>query len=195
MEAPQNLPQARLDEYNFHYDEAARLLDAVIRVHEAPRGLFAFFKRRKTRRGIEHLLSCLEIVPQAWQCMWLIGKAHQALDDNEAALTWFEKALPLEKNSPDVPREACLAALATGGRSAALAHAEEACRRAPEDAGLVANLALAYLLNRDKARALAAANRALDMNRTDPINQTVRDYIKRVMSGEVPQPDKIGQDL
>ena len=78
--------------------------------------------------------------------MWFIGKISQRLQDNESALTWFERACKVNDTQPDVVREASIAAMELGLHEKALLFARRAEQLRPSDRGLTENLAIALVL-------------------------------------------------
>jgi hypothetical protein len=75
-----------------------------------------------------------------------------------------------------------LAAMDAGDGTLAVWLCNAAASSDPNDAGLVANLALAHMLNGNDALALECAERALRMNPRDDVSLTVRDFVREVSS-------------
>jgi tetratricopeptide (TPR) repeat protein len=142
--------------------------------------------------GIRNLDVALEIAPESWPAWWLRGKAEQALKDHEAAYESFERSYRLHAANPDVGRELVAECLETGRSGEAVAVAEAISRENPQDEGLLANLALAQLLNGHLDEALRVADAALRLDPDDAITKTVRRRIEDVRAGRRPQPTKLG---
>ncbi len=194
MESQEFSPE-QASEFNDAFQTGMGLLAGVIENPRAARGLLGFFERKNCEKAVALFDRCLTINSGSWPAMWGQGKAHQALDQHPAALDWFEKALSLSKDNPDVPREACLEAMYLGIRIKAENFAREALKRNPKDPGLFSNLALALILCRELDRAIETAEKALKMAPDDNVCETVLRYAKDIKSGKVPQPDKIGPTL
>ncbi|MFC1522000.1 hypothetical protein ACFL6Y_06285 [Elusimicrobiota bacterium] len=191
MEPPKNLTEEQIQQHNVNFEQAVASLEGVIEIQDATKGIFGWFARRRIKKALESLDICLKLVPNSWQSMWFAGKAHQALDEHETALGFFEQALSIENENPDVPREASIEAMTLGHAFKAENYANEACKRNEKDHGLVANLALALLLSKKVEDALNTAGRAVRMNPQDPLCGGVLRYIARIQSGEIPCPDKL----
>jgi Flp pilus assembly protein TadD len=131
--------------------------------------------------------------PRNWAAYWIEGKAYQALDDPQAANRSFETAYGLHPSHPDVAREYAHSCLALGHFEEAIDATRHAIALAPDDAGLQANLALAYLLagqNQDAARTISVS---LSMNPTDKISQRLKQVIDDVLSGQRAQPRTLAE--
>ena len=75
-----------------------------------------------------------------------------------------------------------------GRGSLAIDYCRAAITASPCDPGLVANLALAYLIDGDVARARGAAEEAISAAPDDQISNFVRSVIEEVASGRRPIP-------
>jgi len=137
------------------------------------------------------LTRCVEICPGAWNAMWGLGKARQALGEHVSALGWFERALTYEPGNPDICREATIEALGLGKAEKAVMHARKACEIMPDNAGLQANFALALLLNKQGNEALEMIQKACRSSPDDPVNRNVLAYISDIVAGNQPYPDTI----
>src|SRR5262245_40318627 len=137
------LSHAATLEYQHHYERGWSLLKAAIA--KGPRVL-SVAEGELIDEAKAHLMHCLSMLPDSWQCMWGMGKACQQLSAYKLALAWFERALTLEHTNDNVFREAALEALALGDASKALHFSSEAIHLNAKDAGLCANLALAHMI-------------------------------------------------
>jgi len=195
MEDQPSLSPEQAQEYNVNYEEGLGLLENLIQVHESREVSLGWIARRRARKGIVCLERCLAVLPQAWQCMWFIGKTHQVLNEHEPAFSWFEKALAHSQDNPDVPREASLEAMCLGQGAKAERYARHACELNSRNAGLVSNLALALLLNKKVDEALDTAARAVSMDTDNQISHIVLKYASKVKTGSVPFPQRISGQL
>lgn len=168
-----------------YYETAWGLIRGQILIHgnniSGPPGWLA---RRRLRRGLELFQQALEIHAGSWQSLWGIGKIHQRLGEARKAYEAFTAAHRLEPEQADVAREAGLAALDSGDSATAIELTHAAIEANPDDPGLVANLALAYLLNEQPQEALEHADDALSREPSDVITVTVHIIIKEVLAGE-----------
>ncbi|KPJ71194.1 hypothetical protein AMJ52_08865 [candidate division TA06 bacterium DG_78] len=123
--------------------------------------------------------------------MWGLGKTYQVLDSHDKSLYWFEEALKIEKNNPDVYREATIEALSLGNSEKAIMYSEKALSLAPNNAGILANHALALLLNRQGDEALKTIKKACELDPNDKISKNVLSYIEDIVSGRKEYPFRI----
>lgn len=149
--------------------------------------------QRKLRKGIRLFTEALEINPEGWSSMWALGKLHQRLGDNAAALKWFTEAHRIKPDQPDVLREAGLAALNVGAKEEALRLCFAAVRLAPDDLGLQGNLALAYLLAGDDEHAEECAKVAVSRAPQDATSRAVLALVHDVRQGKKQRPERLSQ--
>ena len=142
-----------------------------------------WFLRRRLRKAIRCFVQVVEINPANWNAMWLMGKVYHRLDDREESLHWFREAHRINPEQPDVAREAGIAALDLGEGNLGLEFCKAAVAMAPNDPGLVANLALAYLISGDVKQAKETAQLAVERNPKDIVSQNVLKLIEKVASG------------
>jgi Flp pilus assembly protein TadD len=129
---------------------------------------------RWLRRALLLFERVLQLNPENWSAMWLMGKVHQRCHNRAEALSWFERAYQLNPSQPDVAREASMCAMDLGRHDAAISFAHRAVQIESTNSGLHANLALAYLLAGRISEAQAAVDQALTGDATDTISQTIR---------------------
>ena len=170
--------QQRL-EHNRAFEKAAGLVRGELLLHErqsmpAP----GWWLRRKLRRAIAQLERVLELKNDNWSALWLVGKVHQRLGDRATALSWFERAYQVHPSQPDVAREASMCAMDIGRHDAAIVYAHRATQIEPDNAGLHANLSLAYLLAGRIADAQTCIDRSLAVDPADTISQTIKAIIR-----------------
>ncbi len=173
-------------------DEAWSLAEGEVFLDRSgPSGRPGMFARRKLQKAIERFQGALEINPRGWQSMWMLGKIHQRLESEAESLFWFKKAMALAPDQPDVARETGLAAFEAGNTELALQCCQAALDARPDDAGLMANLALAHLLGGDLAEAEGLVTKALEMVPHDPVSGHLSQIIREVAEGTRPQPASI----
>ncbi|MDB6015830.1 MAG: hypothetical protein JWR19_319 [Pedosphaera sp.] len=166
-------------EHNRIFEEASALIKNEIPLHERPRmPAPGWFLRRRLKRALALFDRVLELKPENWPAMWLVGKIHQRLGDFNTALSWFERAYQENPSQPDVAREASMCAMNTGRHDVAIVFAHRATQIEPANAGLHANLALAYLQAGRISDAQASIERSIAGDPADKISQTIRAIIK-----------------
>lgn len=187
---PDDLSQSLREEYNRNYETAFDILSKHALMHKHSKGIPGFFGKKQLKKAITLLSRCLEIWRDSWAAMWGIGKAHQALGQHNAALGWFERALKIETNNSDIYREASLEAMSLGDAERALTYSEKAYDLTPDKPGLLANMALALLLNKRGDEALKAAKKACECDPDDQINTRVHELVHDVVNGKQVYPDR-----
>jgi tetratricopeptide (TPR) repeat protein len=166
-------------EHNKLFAEASALIENEIPLHDRPPlPRPGWWLRRKLKRAVLLFKRALDLAPENWSAMWLIGKVHQRLGEEDTALSWFERAYQVNPSQPDVAREASLCAMDVGRCDAAVIYAHRATQIEPDSAGLHANLALAYLLAGRIDEAHRSIERSLAGDASDTISQTIRTIIQ-----------------
>ncbi len=161
-------------EHNRVFKEASAIVEREVLVHERmvmPKP--GWWLRRKLKRAISLLERAVAMNPENWSAMWMIGKVHQRLSDISTALSWFERSCRINPSQPDVAREASLCAMDIGRNDDAIAFALRATQAEPANAGLHANLALAYLLAARLAEAKTSIDHSLSIDPADTISKTI----------------------
>jgi tetratricopeptide (TPR) repeat protein len=128
-----------VDEHNALYERATALVRFTTTI--VPPVRLSWFQRWKVRRGIRLLERVVQLNPENWAALWVMGKAHQAIGDSERALDAFSKSHLINRDNPDVVREASISAMECERHDVAIAFAERAMTLNPSDSGLRANLA------------------------------------------------------
>lgn len=122
---------------------------------------------------------------------WVMGKAYQALNQSENACDAFGRSFAIQKDNPDVAREYMFECLNLGRTAEAIDAARHGVELSPNDAGLVANLALAYLVGGQIDEAVTAIDKSLKIAPDDKITQDLRTIILEVRDGKRPQPKSL----
>ena len=183
-------PELR-EEYNRNYEQAFDALKQHALLQGSAGRTIGFFGKKKLRGAVQLLSRCLEIWRGSWNAMWGLGKAHQALGNHLTALSWFEKAIAVQSDQPDIYREATIESLTLGKADSALTYARKACELMPDDLGLQANLALSLLLDKQGEEALQTIKAACLRAPNDPVNKNVLAFIEDVVTGKQQYPQKI----
>lgn len=145
-----------------------------------------WLSRRRLRRALQW--AALQVFPDGWPSLWVMGKIHQRLGETTEALGCFARAHQIKPDQPDVAREAGIAASDVGDGQRAVQFTRAAVASAPNDPGLVSNLALALLINDQIQEAQAVAADALTRAPADPIARRVKVIADDVAAGKRPRP-------
>lgn len=182
----------KVEEHNRLFGQATQLIKGELIVHgQKLPSYIAQPVRAKLEQALGLYARVLEINPENWSAMWLVGKVHQRLDDNAAALKWFTEAQRIKPDHPDILREAGMTALAIGAKEEALRLCFTAVRLSPDDLGLQSNLALAYLLAGDDEHAEECAKVAASRAPEDTISRAVLALVEDVRKGKKQRPKRI----
>jgi Flp pilus assembly protein TadD len=144
--------------------------------------------RRELQYGVSLLSKVVQVDPGNWSAYWIMGKAYQAFGNSESACAAFGESFAIQKENPDVAREYMFESLNLGRAAEGVRAAEHAVNLRPEDGGLLANLAMAYLIAGRNSDALDFVNKALQIAPNDRITQEVKRIIIQVRDGKRPQP-------
>jgi tetratricopeptide (TPR) repeat protein len=168
-----NSPEARKEAQKL-WEKACALTEGELILHEnqgrKPPG---FWTRLKLKRAVKLFETVLQLAPEHWNSMWILGKTMQRLGDERAAFEWFVKAWDQTPRNADVAREAALSAMNLGLARHAIEYCEEALKLEPNEPGLVCNLALAFLHDNQPMIALEQVKRAISLDATDAVTKNV----------------------
>jgi Tfp pilus assembly protein PilF len=181
------------DEYNRDYQEGCDLIKPYLILHGVEQKRVDTAAKAKIARGIALLGVVTTYSPSNWSAHWICGKGFQALGDSAAACDAFKLAFDIQTKNPDVAREYMFECLNLGRGSEGLRAAKVAVALNPSDAGLHANLALAYLVSGDASSALNAVDEALRLDPSDSISKNVRKVTQQIIDGKRPMPKKLGE--
>lgn len=146
---------------------------------------------KEVTKAVEMLDKVMAAVPDWWQALWSLGKGHLALGNYEQAYQAFRRAYELEKDVEAIPRELAGVCLELGKFDEAVEVAERATALDPGDAGLIGNLALAYLLAGRVEEAKKSILAAVKIAPDDEINSLLRRVITEVAEGKRPRPKSL----
>lgn len=184
---PSTLDPDEQKSFDRHYKEANALAEPLMMLKGRKRR-FILNKRARANKAIKHFKACLEIAPDHWPTMWLLGKLYQAMDEPKVALQLFLRVMKLEENNPEAAREASISAMTLGLIDVALDCSAEAMRRNPEDAGLACNHAVHLMVAERDAEAAEVIAKAHDMAPQDELIQRVKQLVADVASGKEQRP-------
>jgi tetratricopeptide (TPR) repeat protein len=183
---------AKTLEHNRLYKEGSDLISPYMQlVNRASKSADRQSAQADLERGIELLNQAIAINPANWSAYWIIGKAHQTLGNSESACDAFGKSYGLHKANADVAREYMFECLNLGRAAKGIVAARHAVTLEPENAGLVANLALALLIGGQLEEAAATVTKAMAIAPDDEICHNLKQMIADVQAGRRPQPSKM----
>jgi hypothetical protein len=179
--------------HNGLYREAIGLLEPFLVVHvktgddqparSAP-------DKAKLTRVCELLQRVVELREENWNAWWVLGMARRFLGEREAAWRAFQRAYTIAPTQIEVGRNLVMESLALGYGQEAVEVATAMANLSPDDAGLLANRALALLIAGDVATASADVTRALALAPADSTTRNLQTLIKAVAAGRVIRPSK-----
>tara|TARA_B100000959_G_C14880621_1_gene582387 strand:+ start:238 stop:837 length:600 start_codon:yes stop_codon:yes gene_type:complete len=168
--------------------ELIRKLPSAEQRGDKPLGWFA---KRHVKAAKELFDKCYALEPDDSACLWALGKLEQAIANHVNALEWFEKALEQQRDNLELIREAAYSAMVLGRAE----QSEKLCRQAvdlePKSPDLMANYALALLLNQEGKRALGVATNAFRLNPEEGFSREVLAYVKKVVDGKEDYPEHL----
>jgi cytochrome c-type biogenesis protein CcmH/NrfG len=134
------------------------------------------------------------IEPDSSTAWWARGKAYQLLGDHENAYQSFHRSYQIDEGkNPDSGVQLLLECLETGRGGEAVHLAETIVRADPENAGMLANLALAYLINGQVDEASRAVSNAEAIDPEDLAITAAKKRVEDVRSGHIPRPNRISE--
>ncbi|MEM7477121.1 MAG: hypothetical protein AAF483_19230 [Planctomycetota bacterium] len=186
---PQRITQ---DEHNRVYQAGCDHITPYIQLHDnSPKSARSAKGSAEVQRGIQLLTFITQANPENWSAYWIIGKAQQALGATEQAYEAFRASFEIQDENADVAREFMFECLNLGRGKEGVAVALHAVDLEPRNAGLVANLALAHLINADLDAAEDAVNQSLAIDSKDKITNDLAKLIQDVKAGRVAQPNRM----
>lgn len=174
--------------FNALFGEACELQKNHIILDGAPRGKPGFFGRGKLKESIKLFEKALTIHPGSWQSMYFIGKAFQAMEEMESALSWFVKAAKIEPEEPSVAKEAGLCAAQLGRHAVAIRLMKDAASAHPDDAALQCNIGLSYLMSQHVDEARASFSQAVKADPGNEMNQKLLKLVESVAVNKIQCP-------
>lgn len=146
---------------------------------------------RQVRRACELFDRVLAIYPENWNAAWTLGMARRSVGDYEQSYQALHQAYALQSGNETVVREHTAACMITHRDEEALAVAHDIVGHVPADAGLISNLALAYLLVGQLNKATAAIAEATRIDQDDPITGRLRAVIGNLALGRFDKAEEL----
>jgi tetratricopeptide (TPR) repeat protein len=145
----------------------------------------------EVREATEMLEKVIAAVPDWWNAHWFLGKGQLALGNHLPAYEAFRRAYEYENGVEAIPRELAGVCLELGKFDEAVTVAEEAVGLAPDNADLLGNLALAYLMAGRKKKARRTIDAARRISPKDSINETISLIILEIEEGRRKKPKSL----
>jgi tetratricopeptide (TPR) repeat protein len=183
----------RLAAYNEAYRRGISLMETYLLL---PRGNVASNPQAQTdlRAAIKALDVAIALDPGSSSAWWSRGKAAQLLGDHEHAYESFHGSYKIDEGkNPDSGVQLVLECLETGRGGEAVHVAEIIVQSQPENAGMLANLALAYLINGQIDEAVRTVSTARALDPEDEAIASAKRRIDDVKSGRFPKPHHIAE--
>jgi tetratricopeptide (TPR) repeat protein len=130
----------------------------------------------------------LQIAPNHFQSLFFLGKIYQRMEKYEAALSYLERALEIERENFSIPQEASLVAMHLNLIDKAIKYSNEALKRNPNNVVLMGNHAMNLLIAGKDKEAKAIIDKAVNIDPNDHINKNILNKIDNVMAGKSPRP-------
>jgi tetratricopeptide (TPR) repeat protein len=182
-------PVANDVQHNEYVQQANILLTPYMRIHGVPeKSVNSAKAQMEIKRGITLLAEVVAYNPTNWSSWWVMGKGFQSLGEAAKACDAFGRSYSLQRENPDVAREFMFECLEVGRTNDAISAAEHAVSLSAKDAGLHANLALAYTMAGRISDAQVAIRKSLELDPKDSISLTLRGVVEEIVAGRRPQP-------
>lgn len=142
----------------------------------------------EVRQAIAQLEEVIAHCPDSWKALLCHGKAQSVVGNPELAYRSFRRAYELEKNVEAIVRELAGVCLELGRFEEAVSVAEHGVTLKPDDAALIGNLGVAYLLAGRLKEADKSIAAAIRLAPCDVINLRLGQIIAEVVAGKRPLP-------
>jgi tetratricopeptide (TPR) repeat protein len=188
-------PGSGREAYEQAYRRGVSLMETYLLV---PRKDIGSDPRAQTdlRAAIASLDVAVRADPNSSSAWWARGKAQQLLGDHEEAYGSFHRSFKIDAGkNPDSGVQLVLECLETGRGGEAVEVAEGIVKTQPDNAGMLANLALAHLINGQIDDAVRVANAAAAIDPEDPATASAKHVIDDVRSGRRFKPQHISDLL
>lgn len=179
-------------EHDRYYLEGSALIKPYMRLSDASsKSADSDDAKKDIYHGIALLNAVVAYDQTNWAAWWVIGKGYQALGESDQACNAFGKSYAINRDNVDVAREYMISCLDVGRNQDAVSVAEYAVSLSPNDAGLHANLALAYTIAGRLKDAQFAISKSLQIDPHDQISLSLSNIIEQIVDGKRPQPHTI----
>jgi len=186
---PADSPPLHLQLHDELYNEALRILRPYMPGEDGitPRQPVVLAEIDKGRRL---LARALDVVPDNWSALWVLGRACRVAGYRGEAYDAFRRAFAAKPDHPDVGRELVLQCCINGRAEEAVQVSRRVLALRPDDAALLTNHALAQLLAGDVGGARFSAAKALVAAPDNSWAHAIAQLIEDVIAGRVPRPTR-----
>jgi tetratricopeptide (TPR) repeat protein len=146
---------------------------------------------KELQEGIEYLKLAVKFEYRHWQSNWFLGKAYQLLGKHEQACGYFMDGYATNPNEINLSRELMTEYLEVGKTAEALLIANKILNQMPQDAGLVADIGLVFLMNGQIKEAKQKIKQSLSIDGQDQITKNLLKLVEEVESGKRKPPAKL----
>ncbi len=178
------------ENHNLYYEKGTELITPYIKYSDKP-----FRPKQKNelklKAGIKYLDAVTKLNPENDSAYWVKGKAYQAMNMHKEAYDEFNQGFKLNKENPDFGRELAEECLYLGFGKAAVSVSKFASSLDPNDAGLLGNVALSYLINGELLNSKQTIRKAMELDPDDEINKSLNLVIEEVVSGKRKRPNSL----
>ena len=182
-----------MEEFNALFERGTAQLGEIVFLDGREWKKPGFLARRKLRASISDLEAALRIYPESWQSLVFIGKAFQALGEEEQCLDHFLRAAALEPTNRSIAKEAGAAAGRLGKHDLAAQVMRESASLHPGDGALHTNLGLAYLLSGQADLAKVEFKIVVAAEPDNPVAKRLVEVAAGVVSQEIECPKSQGE--
>lgn len=174
--------------FNKYYSEAIKAQKGIVILDAYRTKGIGFFEKLKAKKAIKLFEKALNIYPDSYQSLFLIGKIYQRLQEYDKSLYFLEKAMLIEKENHNLPQEASLVAMHLNQINKAIEYSTEANKRKPNDFILLGNHSMNLLIAEQDQEAKNTIDKAILINPDDEINKRIKLKIENVIAGKVKRP-------
>lgn len=187
-EYPSADDEASRQEYEALWAKASDLLLPYFGPHNRPKTAEDIAKVARARDALDRITS---LGSATWRPWWLLGVARRLLRDREGAYAAFARAYGMAPDEIEVGRNLGMECITLGYAQEAIAVTAAMVRIWPDNAGLIANHALALLIGSDLDGALREIENAAQLDPNDEITLNLRKLIDNVRTGRVKAPSRM----
>lgn len=188
---PMSIKETRTQSIDFFARGTALIQPHMRQFSTTPHKPLSDSARQDLQKGIDCLNVSIKADRQLWPAHWFLGKAYQALDNHEQACQRFEDAFGIKSDEADICNELALEYMELERAPEAIKVLNKVRELMPKDAGITANLGLAFLLDDQMVNAKRIIADALKLDAQDKITKNLLAIVKEIEGGKRPQPHKL----
>ena len=142
------------------------------------------------QRGRRLLTRVLEMEPDNWSALWVLGMACRVAGYEDEAYQALNRAFEVKPDHVDVGRELVLQCCINGRGAEAVNVSRRVLALKPGDGGLLSNHALAQILAGDVVGAYRTAEQAVAASPQSRSAAGVRQVAEDILAGRMARPDR-----